>query len=819
MKISRYLKPGLTAALCCFAVVCALAQNPVGSTQAPAAAPPAATLPSVPLAVTPVPAARPAAVAPAASPASAPAPTPPATPAATPAATSSAAPPANPGAPVGVRLNFGNASLPEVINILAQELKLNYVLDPSVHAGSVTINTFGEVRDIDLRQLLETILRMNNLAMVQVGNLYRIVPIANVAHLPIEPVTQSDPEKFSEDEHLVLNLVFLHYMTASEMQKILTPFAGEGAQIIPYEPANLLMILDNSRNMRRTLELINMFDSDAFAGERVRAYDVKNGRPSDIKKELDEVFKAYSLSTGKSAGAVQFIALDRVNTILAVAPNPGVFSNVETWLAKLDIPAKVTAGSVDNHVYKLKYGRAEVLGAVIAQLYGIPFCNPFGGMGGGGLYGGMPGSSSFPSTGIGGSGGGGGGFGGGGFGGGGSNYGGGQGGGQYGSGSQYGGSNYGGSSSYGGGSNCGSAQYGGYGSQYGAQQQFATTSPFAQQPAAGAPAGAATGTTGAAADQTGTYLGAGGSAATPVSRPRVVPNPFDNTLLVQSTPDQWEQIHNLLEQIDVSPRQVLIEAKIYEVDLTGALSAGVEAFLQNKGATNAAGVTQTLLTASSNSALALTAGTMVGQARQLLAALNANEIVTKVKVLSSPTVIATDSIPAFITVGSTVPTLSSQAVNPGVTSSGSSLFTNTVANVSTGTGLNILARVNPSGVVTMVIDQSVTAPQPNSSSAIDSPSFSQREVSTQVTVDDGDMIAIGGIINDSKTDTVNGIPFLDRLPGVGFLFGMKSTSTSRTELIVFLTPHVIYDTHHISDATQELREKMKDLTKIIKDNP
>ena len=250
--------------------------------------------------------------------------------------------------------------------MLAKELKLNYALDASiVKGGTVTINTYGEVRDLDLRQLLEDRSGMNNLAMVQVGDIWRIVPAATVAHQPIEPVTQSDSSKFTEDEHLVLNLVFLHYMTAAEMQKILTPFAGESAQITPYEPANLLIILDNSRNMKRTLDLINMFDSDSFAGQRVRAYEVKNGRPTDIKKELDDVFKAYALSTtAKGAGAVQFVALDRVNMILAVAPNPGVFTEVDTWLAKLDIPAKVTAGSVDNHLYKLKYQRAEVLGAV-----------------------------------------------------------------------------------------------------------------------------------------------------------------------------------------------------------------------------------------------------------------------------------------------------------------------------------------------------------------------------------------------------------------------------------------------------------------------
>jgi len=706
-----------------------------------------------------------------------------------------ATPATNAGTPVG-GLNLTNASLLEVINLLAGELKINYVLDASIHGGSVTINTYGTVRDVDLRPLLETILRMNNLAMVQVGDMFRIVPVASVSRQPVEPVSQSDSSKFADDEHLVLNLVFLHFMTSSEMLKILEPFAGDGAKLTNYDPANLLIILDNSRNMRRTLDLINMFDSDTFAGQRVRAFDVKHGRPTDVKKELDEVFKAYSLSSGtKGGGAVQFVALDRINTVLAVAPNPGVFTEVESWLTKLDIAPKVTAGSTGNHVYKLKYGRAEVLGGVISQLYGIP--SSFG-YGSGGLYGGTSGYSGYPAQSgiggmsgmLGGTGGATGGVGSGlGMGVGGSTYG----------GSAYGGSQYGGNSQYANG---------------GAPQQYSTNSPFGQL--GGSAAGAAGSPTG---DQTGTYMGASGSTMDMVNRPRIVPNPFDNTLLVQCTPEQWEQISSLLEEIDVSPRQVLIDAKIYEVDLTGEMSAGVEAFLQKRGATNAAGLTQHQTTGISNLGLSLSAGTMVGQARELLATLQANELVTKAKVLSAPSVIATDSIPASITVGDSVPTLSSQAINPGVSAGGNSVFTNTISNVSTGTGLNILARVNSSGVVTMVINQSVTSPTATTSSTINSPSFSQRNVSTQVTVDDGDMIAIGGIIDESTTSSSQGIPVLDRIPGLGALFGSKSTSKTRTELIVFLTPHVIYDTHHIADATEELKEKLKGLRKVIAQNP
>ena len=88
------------------------------------------------------------------------------------------------GAPAA--LNLQNASLVEVVDILARALKINYILDPRVK-GSVTINTYGEIKPVDVRPLLETILRINGAAMVQVGDLYRIVPIADVARLPISP--------------------------------------------------------------------------------------------------------------------------------------------------------------------------------------------------------------------------------------------------------------------------------------------------------------------------------------------------------------------------------------------------------------------------------------------------------------------------------------------------------------------------------------------------------------------------------------------------------------------------------------------------------
>jgi general secretion pathway protein D len=339
----------------------------------------------------------------------------------------------------------------------------------------------------------------------------------------------------------------------------------------------------------------------------------------------------------------------------------------------------------------------------------------------------------------------------------------------------------------------------------------ATLVPNQQSTAAGISGGTPDG------NLTGQYLGAGGYGGA-MMHPRIIPNPFDNTLLIQGTPQEWEQISKLIQQIDIPPRQVLIEAKVYEVDLTGSWSAGVEEQLKLRDGTyrNLLG-TLTNAAGGGNPALSLSAGLLVGHARQLLAFLNTSEATSHAKVISAPSIIATDSIPASITVGDDVPTLSSQAVS-GAQVGGTSLFANTIQNRSTGVALNILARVNSSGVVTLVINQDVSAPiPPPAGVTVNSTSFSKRNVSTQVTVQDGDTVSIGGIIQEADTISSAGIPLLHRIPFLGAVFGSKSSTKARTELIVFLTPRVIYDTNQIAEASDELRSKLKRLERLIKE--
>ena len=712
--------------------------------------------------------------------------------------------PANPPAPAGTTpvapgpptvyggLSLNNASLTEVIDLLARQLKLNYILDPRVKGG-VILNTYGETKDIDTRSLLETILRINGYGMVKQGELYRIVPLTDVSHLPIPPERKGDSNSIPEDDQTMLNLVFLKYVTSTELVKVLQPFIGENASMYEYAPANLLLILDSRRNMRRTMDLVGMFDSDVLANQRVHVFEVKNGRPSDLAKELENIVKSIAMS---DKTPIKFLPIDRINSLIAVAPNPGVFAEIGKWLEKLDVPVQLAVGSINNYVYRVRYGDAQAIGCSIQALYG-QLTNPYNGYQTSNIA--MCAGSGFGMGGGRGIGGGMGGLGGGM-------------GGAYGAGGGYG------MGGYGAGGYPGGYPGGGYpGGAYpntGLYGTAATYSPaLTNSPAAVAAQGSAIAGTVSGNDLTGRYLG---NAPVDVNGgghiPRVIANPLNNTLLIQASPQEYESILHLVKDLDVPPRQVLIEAKIYSIDLTHAFSSDVSAMLQQITGKTPHSFLADFAAGTTN----VSSAWLVGKSRELLAAVQLQENESRAKELSAPAVIATDSIPASINVGQSVPTLTAQAVT-GVQSGGNSLFANSISNQNTGVGLNIVARVTPSGIVTLVIDQQVSTPTQTTTSSIQSPSFDTKSVQTQLTVQDGDTIAIGGIISETNTFTTSGVPGLNRIPLLGFAFGSRSYTKGRTELIIFITPHVIYDTNQMADATDELKGRIKIMRKDIKE--
>jgi general secretion pathway protein D len=161
--------------------------------------------------------------------------------------------------------------------------------------------------------------------------------------------------------------------------------------------------------------------------------------------------------------------------------------------------------------------------------------------------------------------------------------------------------------------------------------------------------------------------------------------------------------------------------------------------------------------------------------------------------------------------------MSSQAVAAGAQQNGSSLFTNTVSNVQTGVTLSITPRVNASGIVTLQISQEVSTPLPVSG-AIQSPSIERRNVTTQITMADGDTAAIGGIISQTDIFGRSRVPVLGKIPFVGGLFGSTSSSKEKTELIILITPRVIYDENELVTMSDELKSRLRGVQRLIRNN-
>ena len=628
---------------------------------------------------------------------------------------------------MGLRLE--NADLLQFINLVASELKLNYVVDPGIK-GAVTISTSGDLKRGDLLPLLETVLKMNGATAIKTGNFYRIVPLAVSPKTPLGISTGIGGTGLPEDGHMLMQIVPLRFVYAADMAKMLTPFVSEGGMVEVLDVANTLILVDDSLNLKRLLEILRQFDSSSFAAQRVRLLPVRNNVASALVPELQAIFSTYALSDKDTP--IRFVPLDRINGILVAVADPAAFSEVEDWLAKLDQPATTTG--IQTFVYKVQNSEADRLVKLLDSLRGA----------GGGTGENVQGTGTRTRS---------------------------------------GGRGTGGPASL---------------QEQALQQSSGETTAVGLGPFGGA--------------------GGQGTNAPPQSTLRIITDPVSNSIIVQGTAQQYAEIAKTLDKLDVAPRQVLIEARVYEVDLTGALSFGLEFALAKPGSSTLTGPLQFQgdYGVTSSSAVTASTGAWIGQTRQLMAYLSASENRSRVKTLSAPTVLTTDSTEARIQVGESVPVLTSQGVTSGATLSGTSLFSNTVSQQDTGIILSVTPRITSTGLVSLHISQEVSNQVPASGSGIQSPSFTKRSVTTQAVAQDGQTIALGGLISYSYTKNITRIPLLGDIPYLGALFGSTSYNSTETELIVLLTPHIISTLPAATVATRELEDKLKDLRQEFK---
>lgn len=631
-----------------------------------------------------------------------------------------------------VTLNFVDADLREVVKaILGDTLGANYVMDPSVQ-GVVTLQTSNPVTGPDLVPVLESILAVNNAALVQSDGMYRVVP-SDQAVKGSGRLRSTLPSSSQSPGAQVL-VVPLQYASATEIEKILAPFAPPGG-VLRVDPRRSLIVIGGSRaDVASMQDIIETFDVDWLSGMSFGLFQIHSTNAKTMVDELEKVFGDQT--DGPLAGVVRFVPIERLNAVLVISPRSQYVDRAKKWVERLDVGEDETPRL---YVYYCENSRAEDIAGVLSQVFGGEA--PSTGRPTAELAPGLQATSLGAGTGGDGT----------------------------------------------GGPSLGTSR----------QQPQSTSSP--------------------ALDTASTVGVVNDSVSVGSGQVRIIADKVKNALVILAKPSDYRIVENALSKLDIVPLQVLIEATILEVTLNDTLRYGVEWFFKFGGSSKVA-----LSQSDAGRVADLSAGVVDSifpgfsyvvspTQSSVKAVINALDEVSDVNVISSPQVFVLDNQTATLVVGDQVPiqTRTSQSVI-----SADAPTVNSIEYRDTGVILDVTPRVNAGGLVSMEISQEVSNVSSETSGDIDSPTISQRKVETTVAVKGGETVALGGLIQDRREQGSSGLPWLSRLPAIGWLFGTKSDAARRTELLVLITPRVVGSTEQARAVTQELRSRLRTIAPL-----
>jgi general secretion pathway protein D len=298
------------------------------------------------------------------------------------------------------------------------------------------------------------------------------------------------------------------------------------------------------------------------------------------------------------------------------------------------------------------------------------------------------------------------------------------------------------------------------------------------------------------------------------SEVRVIADKDTNSLLILAAPADYETIENALRQLDVVPRQVLVEVMLAEVTLTDNLSLGLEYYIHTRNNTSGSLNLGGLGTGGPTGAVPAINGLQLinFSGNEVRAVLNALGQDGKARILASPQIMVLDNQKAQIKVGDRI---SVQTQTQTGVSTGTGVL-NSFQYLETGILLAVTPRINSGGLVTLDVNQEVSVPDANSTSPNNpNPTVNSRSAQTSVVVASGESIVLGGLINEQTTTGTAGIPLLSKIPVLGALFGNQSYNRKRTELVLIITPRIVSDSVQAREATLELRRKLPALESLL----
>lgn len=554
------------------------------------------------------------------------------------------------------------------------------------------------------------------------------------------------------DKGYQIIVVPLRYIAADEMKNILASIQGAEAKIQTDARRNLILVSGTQSELKNMLDTIEIFDVDQLKGMSTGIFRLSQADSVTVSNELRTIFNFSGQEGSEPAPSIiKFVPIERINAVLVITPQPRYLDTVEQWVQRLDqVDSSITRLL---HVYFVQNVRAAYLAGILQELFDADVSTQESQDSRGSLSPGLSGSSQ----------------------------------------SSFGGSGDGGGSDGGSFSNSADSldsstpsgpSAGGLSSL---QRRSAFSSDFDRSSS-----------------------GSGGNSNSPI---KIIADEENNALVIKATNEEYADIEDAIARLDIVPLQVLVEATIVEVSLTGDLSYGLEWFFQNNNVLDGDNGVARLNTSGNTPFAALTPGfsySIIDGTGDIRAILNTLAEDDKMKIVSSPSLMVLDNHSASINIGDQVPVRTSESTNTG-TAGDDSIVTSTIQFVETGVTLEVAPRVSKGGNVVMDIFQSIRTASVTNTSSIDSPTINQRQVQTSVAVQSGETIVLGGLIQDNDGRNNQGIPGLRNLPVAGLLFGNTTKTSRRTELLVLITPTAVRDAIESKEATEELRDKLKGL--------
>lgn len=642
-----------------------------------------------------------------------------------------------PGEPV--TLNFANAEIEAVARTMATITGRNVVVDPRVK-GQLTLITERAVTPAAAFQQFLAALRLQGFTVVESAGLYKVVPEAD-AKLQGGSVSVTRGGAPGPGGGQIVTQIFkLNYENAANLVPVLRPLISPNNTINVNPGNNSLVITDYADNLQRLARIVAAMDVSNASD--VEVIPLKNAVAADLAPLVARLIDGGS-AAGPAAAQGQtdtsfkttLLAEPRSNALILRAANPARVAQVRALVDKLDQPPVPgsSAASGNIHVVYLKNADATKLATTLRAAMSAT--------------GGGNGSAA---------------------------------------------------------SSSGNAGSGGLSTTAAASTTGNTS---------------ASNSAGLGASSGGLGMGAGGglsnsaSSNQPSTGGQIQADPTTNSLIITAPEPQYRQLRAVIDKLDGRRAQVLVESLIVEVTASKLAEFGIQwqSVLGSKG-DGVVGAIGTNSAVSGGNILGLAAGIATGNASAITAlggGLNialaprvngqyylgalANFLQNSgdANVLSTPNLMTLDNEEARIVIGNNVPfvtgsyanTTGNNSVNP---------FT-TVERKDVGLMLRVRPQINENGTVKMAIYQEVSKIDGNTLKDVNGPTTSKRSIESNVLVEDGSIIVLGGLLEDSYQQAEDKVPLMGDIPVLGNLFRSENRSRRKTNLMVFLRPVVVRD--------------------------